>query len=43
VLQIAPPLIADEALLDEVVEAMRDTLAAAGEEIGVAESVSSTR
>jgi adenosylmethionine-8-amino-7-oxononanoate aminotransferase len=42
VLQIAPPLIADEALLDEVVEAMRDTLAAAGEEIGVAEPVSST-
>ncbi len=42
VLQIAPPLIADEALLDEVVEAMRDTLAAAGEEIEVAEPISST-
>ncbi len=35
VLQIAPPLIADEAVLDEVVIAMRDTLAGAGEEIGV--------
>jgi adenosylmethionine-8-amino-7-oxononanoate aminotransferase len=36
VLMIAPPLIADEGVLDEVVEAMRDVLAAAGEEIGVA-------
>jgi adenosylmethionine-8-amino-7-oxononanoate aminotransferase len=36
VLQIAPPLVADEGVLDEVVEAMRDVLAAAGEEIGVA-------
>ncbi|HYC81885.1 MAG TPA: hypothetical protein VEB65_08865, partial [Solirubrobacterales bacterium] len=35
VLQIAPPLTADEAVLDEVVTAMRDTLAAAGEAIGV--------
>jgi adenosylmethionine-8-amino-7-oxononanoate aminotransferase len=35
VLQIAPPLISDERVLDEVVEAMRDVLAAAGEEIGV--------
>lgn len=35
VLQIAPPLIADEALLDEIVLAMRDVLAAAGEEIGL--------
>jgi adenosylmethionine-8-amino-7-oxononanoate aminotransferase len=35
VLQIAPPLIADEGVLDEVVAAMRDVLAAAGEEIGV--------
>ncbi len=33
VLMIAPPLIADEAVLDEVVVAMRDVLAAAGEEI----------
>jgi adenosylmethionine-8-amino-7-oxononanoate aminotransferase len=36
VLMIAPPLIADEGVLDEVVESMRDVLAAAGEEIGVA-------
>jgi adenosylmethionine-8-amino-7-oxononanoate aminotransferase len=35
VLQIAPPLIADEQVLDEVVIAMRDTLAAAGERIGI--------
>jgi adenosylmethionine-8-amino-7-oxononanoate aminotransferase len=35
VLQIAPPLISDEAILDEVVIAMRDVLAAAGEQIGV--------
>lgn len=35
VLQIAPPLISDEAVLDEVVEKMRDVLAAAGEEIGI--------
>jgi adenosylmethionine-8-amino-7-oxononanoate aminotransferase len=35
VLQIAPPLVSDERVLDEVVEAMRDVLAAAGEEIGV--------
>jgi adenosylmethionine-8-amino-7-oxononanoate aminotransferase len=35
VLMIAPPLISDERVLDEVVESMRDVLAAAGEEIGV--------
>src|SRR5690606_6903722 len=35
VLQIAPPLNADERVLDEVVIAMRDTLSAAGERIGV--------
>jgi adenosylmethionine-8-amino-7-oxononanoate aminotransferase len=35
VLQIAPPLISDESVLDEVVEAMRDVLVGAGEEIGV--------
>jgi adenosylmethionine-8-amino-7-oxononanoate aminotransferase len=35
VLQIAPPLIADEVVLDEIVIAMRDTLAGAGEEIGI--------
>jgi adenosylmethionine-8-amino-7-oxononanoate aminotransferase len=35
VLMIAPPLISDEGVLDEVVESMRDVLAAAGEEIGV--------
>jgi adenosylmethionine-8-amino-7-oxononanoate aminotransferase len=33
VLQIAPPLISDESVLDEVVIAMRDVLAAAGEEV----------
>jgi len=35
-LQIAPPLISDESVLDEVVIAMSEVLAAAGEEIGVA-------
>ncbi|MBS1861248.1 MAG: aminotransferase class III-fold pyridoxal phosphate-dependent enzyme [Actinobacteria bacterium] len=35
VLQIAPPLISDDAVLDEVVDAMRDVLAAAGDEIGL--------
>lgn len=33
VLQIAPPLIADEEVIDEIVTAMRDVLAAAGEEL----------
>lgn len=37
VLQIAPPLIADEAVLEEIVDAMRRVLAAAGEAIGVAD------
>jgi adenosylmethionine-8-amino-7-oxononanoate aminotransferase len=36
VLQIAPPLISDERVLDEVVEAMREALAGAGEAMGVA-------
>jgi adenosylmethionine-8-amino-7-oxononanoate aminotransferase len=36
VLQIAPPLVSDESVLDEVVTAVRDVLAAASEEIGVA-------
>ncbi len=35
VLQIAPPLIADEVLLDEIVIAMREVLSRAGEEIGL--------
>jgi len=35
VLQIAPPLIADEAVLDEIVDAMRTVLAGAGEALGV--------
>jgi adenosylmethionine-8-amino-7-oxononanoate aminotransferase len=41
VLQIAPPLIADEAVLDEIVIAMRDVLAAAGEAIGLTAGVRS--
>ena len=35
VLQIAPPLIADEGVLDEIVVAMRDSLADAGKHLGV--------
>lgn len=35
VLQIAPPLISDESVLDEVVERVRDVLADAGAEVGV--------
>ncbi|MGH2966647.1 MAG: aspartate aminotransferase family protein [Solirubrobacterales bacterium] len=35
VLQVAPPLIADEAVLDELVTKMRHVLAATGEEIGM--------
>ncbi|MBS1879788.1 MAG: aspartate aminotransferase family protein [Actinobacteria bacterium] len=34
VLQIAPSLVADEAVLEEIVVAMRDVLAAAGDEVG---------
>jgi adenosylmethionine-8-amino-7-oxononanoate aminotransferase len=41
VLQIAPPLIADEAVLDEIVIAMRDVLVAAGEAIGLTAGVGS--
>jgi adenosylmethionine-8-amino-7-oxononanoate aminotransferase len=41
VLQIAPPLISDEAVLDEIVVAMRDVLAAAGEAIGLTAGVGS--
>jgi adenosylmethionine-8-amino-7-oxononanoate aminotransferase len=36
VLQIAPPLIADEALIDEIVAALRAVLTAAGEHMGLA-------
>ncbi len=36
VLQIAPPLIADAALLDEIVERMRAVLADAGDQLGLA-------
>jgi adenosylmethionine-8-amino-7-oxononanoate aminotransferase len=35
VLQIAPPLISDEAVLDEIVEAMREVLVDAGTHMGV--------
>jgi adenosylmethionine-8-amino-7-oxononanoate aminotransferase len=37
VLQIAPPLIADEGVLDEVVLAMREALSRAGDAMGIAE------
>jgi hypothetical protein len=36
VLQIAPPLISDRALLDEIVARLGDVLADAGEHMGVA-------
>lgn len=36
VLQIAPPLISDDAILDEIVDAMREVLVGAGEAMGVA-------
>jgi adenosylmethionine-8-amino-7-oxononanoate aminotransferase len=39
VLQIAPPLIADRAVLDEVVSAMRRALSAAGEMVGLPAAV----
>lgn len=35
VLQIAPPLIADRQVLDEIVTRMRDMLTAAAEQIGL--------
>ena len=35
-MQIAPPLISDAALLDEIVERLGEVLADAGEELGVA-------
>jgi adenosylmethionine-8-amino-7-oxononanoate aminotransferase len=41
VLQIAPPLIADEIVLEEIVIAMRDVLAAAGDAIGLTAAVGS--
>ena len=37
VMQIAPPLIADAALLDEIVDRLGDVLTDAGKQIGVAE------
>ncbi len=39
VLQIAPPLIADDAVLEEIVSAMREVLAGAGEVLGLKSSV----
>ena len=39
VLQIAPPLISDAALLDEIVDRLADVLTDAGKQIGVAETV----
>jgi hypothetical protein len=35
VLQIAPPLVADDAVLEEIVSAMRDVLAGAGRLLGL--------
>jgi 4-aminobutyrate aminotransferase-like enzyme len=35
VLQIAPPLVADDAVLDEIVDAMRTVLLEAGEFMGL--------
>ncbi|HEX4009578.1 MAG TPA: aspartate aminotransferase family protein [Solirubrobacteraceae bacterium] len=40
VLQIAPPLIADDAVLEEIVEAMRTVLAGAGRLLGLERAVS---
>ena len=37
VMQIAPPLIADAALLDEIVDRLGDVLTDAGKQIGVAQ------
>ena len=37
VIQIAPPLISDAALLDEIVDRLGDILTDAGKQIGVAE------
>jgi adenosylmethionine-8-amino-7-oxononanoate aminotransferase len=39
VLQIAPPLVADDAVLEEIVSAMREVLAGAGKLLGLASSV----
>ena len=38
-LQIAPPLIADDAVLEEIVGAMRDVLEDAGKLLGLESSV----
>jgi adenosylmethionine-8-amino-7-oxononanoate aminotransferase len=38
VMQIAPPLISDAALLDEIVDRLGDVLADAGKQIGIAEA-----
>ena len=35
VLQIAPPLVADDAVLEEIVSAMREVLAGAGRLLGL--------
>jgi 4-aminobutyrate aminotransferase-like enzyme len=39
VLQIAPPLVADDAVLEEIVDAMREVLADAGKVLGLESSV----
>jgi hypothetical protein len=39
VLQIAPPLVADDAVLEEIVDAMREVLADAGKLLGLESSV----
>jgi acetylornithine/succinyldiaminopimelate/putrescine aminotransferase len=42
VLQIAPPLICDSAVLDEIVDRLHDVLADAGRFMGVTESAATT-
>jgi adenosylmethionine-8-amino-7-oxononanoate aminotransferase len=39
VLQIAPPLVADDAVLEEIVDAMREVLAGAGKVLGLESSI----
>jgi adenosylmethionine-8-amino-7-oxononanoate aminotransferase len=43
VLQIAPPLISDDAVLDEIVEAMRAVLSDAGRFMGVDRALATSR
>ncbi len=43
VLQVAPPLVADEAVLDELVVKMRDTLIGAATDIGIGSTTSGVR